>query len=717
MTIASQTSRISYTGDGVTTAFATPFYFQANSDIVVNLQDTLGNVVLQVLGTNYNMTGATLTAGGTCTFVTAPASGYLISIYRDPPATQTTSYNNNDPFPAKSHELALDKLTTLAQRTKDSVNRAIHQAEGEASMVTALSSIPTRKNKLLGFDTAGALIYVNGPTFVNSTATGVATVESRAAASVTTFPISVNMLLTGGYATAGDNGGGIYTRGISSGLGAFQDGAAVWWNLVSNGTINLKALGAGHANGTADVAAMNAAISVTTIVVGGQAEGVDIIIPPGNYDFSTGAFLFTKNSTRLLGGGINKTNIIFNPAAPATLFTFYKAGDLTGGIGNCEISNLQISSTNAVNKTAVAIKNSTVFLIDHVSIAGFTDPGGVSVGIANQGRNFLTVRNSFIYADTPHFMSRNPDRANYALGDVDFQRFERNQLVALNSGTAIHYVSDGTNVTNWSEYDSDWALGRYGVLNVDSTSDVTSTTWTFKGIRREQERGSNPTVFAILRSGPVLRDLSVEDAAGNSQLFSLSGIDRANFENPEIVGASMLIGQADATVVGLKWRNLFALPTATISLTGQTLVRGREKVGGTNTAPIYRDATYTNTPDGTIEWIGAPSANGHRVGLWRATADVPVYNGSNAFTLLPWTLYTIAQAQITVNGPGTSGIATFLTGQAAPAGNTVLVGQTNFAVDAGAGHLSAFHFSDTNVGIVNKLAGGATVTVEVLFAI
>src|SRR5206468_5689864 len=126
----------SYTGDGSTTAFSVPFYFAANADLIVILQDTAGNQTTQVLGTNYNLTGATLSAGGTCTFTTAPITGYLVTIYRDPAVTQTTSYNNNDPFPAKSHELALDKLTTISQRLKDQISRAIHQTEGEGTMTT-----------------------------------------------------------------------------------------------------------------------------------------------------------------------------------------------------------------------------------------------------------------------------------------------------------------------------------------------------------------------------------------------------------------------------------------------------------------------------------------------------------------------------------------------------------------------------------------------------
>lgn len=163
MTIASQTSRIIYNGDGTTTTFAIPFFFQANADLIVILQSAIGVQTTQILGTNYSLSGATLSAGGSCVFTTAPPAGNLVTIYRDPAATQTTSYNNNDPFPAKSHELALDKLTTLVQRIKDQISRSLRQSEGEAVMTTVLAPPLLRANRILGFDSAGNLIYPTGP--------------------------------------------------------------------------------------------------------------------------------------------------------------------------------------------------------------------------------------------------------------------------------------------------------------------------------------------------------------------------------------------------------------------------------------------------------------------------------------------------------------------------------------------------------------------------
>ena len=116
MTVSSTTSRVSYAGNGSTTAFAVPFKFLANSDLVV-IKTTGSTQTTLVLSTDYTVSGAGGTSG-TVTCTIAPAAGSTLVIYRDPAATQLVDYQANDPFPAETHETALDKLTMLVQRVK-----------------------------------------------------------------------------------------------------------------------------------------------------------------------------------------------------------------------------------------------------------------------------------------------------------------------------------------------------------------------------------------------------------------------------------------------------------------------------------------------------------------------------------------------------------------------------------------------------------------------
>lgn len=115
MTVSSTQSYVQYNADGVTRTFTIPFYFLLNSDISAMVADASGNISELVNATDFTVTGAGDSGGGSLTFNTAYATENTILIYRDPPATQETKYYENGKFPAVSHEAALDKLTMLIQ--------------------------------------------------------------------------------------------------------------------------------------------------------------------------------------------------------------------------------------------------------------------------------------------------------------------------------------------------------------------------------------------------------------------------------------------------------------------------------------------------------------------------------------------------------------------------------------------------------------------------
>lgn len=119
MTVSTTATRVTYTGNASTTAFAVPFKFLANSDLVVVLRVTATAVdTVKSISTHYTVTGAGLPSGGTVTFSTPPAATDTVIIYNNTPLTQTVDYVSGDAFPAETHEQALDKLTLQQQRTR-----------------------------------------------------------------------------------------------------------------------------------------------------------------------------------------------------------------------------------------------------------------------------------------------------------------------------------------------------------------------------------------------------------------------------------------------------------------------------------------------------------------------------------------------------------------------------------------------------------------------
>jgi hypothetical protein len=130
MAISTTLNRIAYAGNGVTLAFAFPYPFLAQGDLVVVVRNnTTGAEVTKTLTTHYTVSGGS-GAAGTVTMLTAPATGETLTVYDDPAITQGLDLRENDPLPAESAETAYDRLTLICQRLKDRVDRAIRLSEG-----------------------------------------------------------------------------------------------------------------------------------------------------------------------------------------------------------------------------------------------------------------------------------------------------------------------------------------------------------------------------------------------------------------------------------------------------------------------------------------------------------------------------------------------------------------------------------------------------------
>lgn len=114
MTVSTATSRVDYTGNGVTVAFPVPFPFITDAYLLV-IRTVIATGVsttltLDSIGADgYSVTGAG-DATGTVTVITAPTSLQRLSIIRAVAGTQEADFVANDPFPAETFEDSLDKL-------------------------------------------------------------------------------------------------------------------------------------------------------------------------------------------------------------------------------------------------------------------------------------------------------------------------------------------------------------------------------------------------------------------------------------------------------------------------------------------------------------------------------------------------------------------------------------------------------------------------------
>ena len=131
MTVSTTTARVAYAGNGSTTAFTIPWPFLSAADLRVIKRASSGVETVFTIGADYTVTGAGSANGGSLTLASAPVTGETVTILRDPVIVQSTDYLPNDPFPAESHERALDLLTMAAQRLDDRLDRALVLAESD----------------------------------------------------------------------------------------------------------------------------------------------------------------------------------------------------------------------------------------------------------------------------------------------------------------------------------------------------------------------------------------------------------------------------------------------------------------------------------------------------------------------------------------------------------------------------------------------------------
>lgn len=157
MTVSSTNTKNSYSGDGSTTVFTYNFPINSLAELAVISRSSLGTETTKTLNSDYTVVdnGA---SGGSVTFSTAPAASETIVLIRDTNLTQTTDYLANDPFPAETHEAALDKLTFQVQEMQEELGRSLKISKTNTMTSTEFTNDATdRALKVFAFDSSGEL--------------------------------------------------------------------------------------------------------------------------------------------------------------------------------------------------------------------------------------------------------------------------------------------------------------------------------------------------------------------------------------------------------------------------------------------------------------------------------------------------------------------------------------------------------------------------------
>ena len=118
MTLLTENYKIVHTGDGAKTTFTYDFLVFNANEMTVYLDS-----ILQTTG--WSITGLDNPTGGTVVFDTAPADQVEVKLLRSVPYTQLVDYRPHDPFPAETHEAALDRIVMMIQQVLDETNSSV----------------------------------------------------------------------------------------------------------------------------------------------------------------------------------------------------------------------------------------------------------------------------------------------------------------------------------------------------------------------------------------------------------------------------------------------------------------------------------------------------------------------------------------------------------------------------------------------------------------
>lgn len=249
MTISSTTNRVNYTGNGVTTAFAFPYKFLANADLKVYQEGTLKTIT-----THYTVTGAGDDAGGTVTFLVAPANLDDVVIIRDPAILQGLDLVENDNLPAESLENSFDLITMVAQRLDDRISRAFVLNDADVSGPDLTIPSPVA-DEIIGWNSAGDALEskavallgaISIPVSIAQGGTGsVTAADARTALAVLSSAEHQTQIAT--RFTAGGTADAI-TGTLSPAIASYAAGLRVTTtpggaNTVTGPTLNLNSLG------------------------------------------------------------------------------------------------------------------------------------------------------------------------------------------------------------------------------------------------------------------------------------------------------------------------------------------------------------------------------------------------------------------------------------------------------------------------------------------
>ena len=375
-----------YAGTGSQTVFPFAFKVFQNSDVLVAQTDALGNVTTLALTSAYTValnSNQDTTPGGSVTMLTAPATGYSITLSSQVQALQGANLTNAGNFYPGVINSALDYLTILIQQLYTSVSGALRFPIGDPASSGTLPSAAVRANNLLGFDPYGNPIAVapaSGSaaalqaTLALSTGAGLIGGGTRVVATIAALRlllkggISQNTIVTGYYA-AGDWNARTYWYNSADTSSSDNGGTIIVaadggrWYMEVGGSVSVCDFGAignaNYTNGTSwfsnvglSIASTDDTTSVQNCVTWATANNKTITAPAGR------PFLISSTITSTV-----PITLVGDMASPAEIFSQSPHNFGTVFVSTVSGGNYTFNLNTGAYARGMVLKNFRVFTV------------------------------------------------------------------------------------------------------------------------------------------------------------------------------------------------------------------------------------------------------------------------------------------------------------------------------------------------------------------
>ncbi len=162
MTTSSTNPKVSYSGNSSTTNFPITFSYSTDTEIQVDIITNSTNAV----SAKTNPSDYTIVSDEVV-FGTAPITGETVIITLNTTKDQQTDYQENDSFPAETHEAALDKLTRITKELNNKISSQVPLLPVNLLTNTEVTGTDIVSNNVFKIDSTGTKIELGAPTSTN----------------------------------------------------------------------------------------------------------------------------------------------------------------------------------------------------------------------------------------------------------------------------------------------------------------------------------------------------------------------------------------------------------------------------------------------------------------------------------------------------------------------------------------------------------------------